>query len=235
MNALLRTLLRPCPGAPSGAELPSWLRRAMSEEMRPLGLVLAGGRARRMGGGDKTQIRIAGESILERIAKRLQPQCRALLLSVARPALNPRSGFVPVIDEIADGGPLAGVLAGLDWAAANMPDAATLVTVSGDCPFIPADLVERLEEARRDEHKPLACARSGNWTHPVIGLWPVDLRHELRHALAAEKLRKVDTWTARRGVAIAEWPIEPIDPFFNVNTPEDAAKAEALAKAAANG
>ncbi len=207
----------------------------MSEETRPLGLVLAGGRARRMGGGDKTQIRVGGQTILERIAARLRPQCRALLLSVGTSSLNPPAGFIAVADDVADGGPLAGILAGLDWAAHNMPDAATLVTVSGDCPFIPADLVHRLEETRRNERKPLACARSGTWTHPVIGLWPVDLRHELRHALTTEKLRKVDTWTARRGVAIAEWPTEPIDPFFNVNTPDDAAKAEALAKMNAHG
>jgi molybdopterin-guanine dinucleotide biosynthesis protein A len=157
------------------------------------------------------------------------------LLSVAKPTPKPPAGFIAVTDDVADGGPLAGILAGLDWAAQNMPDAATLVTVSGDCPFIPADLVSRLEETRRNERKPLACARSGTWTHPVIGLWPVDLRHELRHALITEKLRKVDAWTARRGVAIAEWPVEPIDPFFNVNTPDDAAKAETLAKMAAHG
>jgi molybdopterin-guanine dinucleotide biosynthesis protein A len=205
----------------------------MSKKSHPLGLVLAGGRARRMGGGDKTQVSIGGLTILERIAGQLRPQCCALLLSVAGPAHKAPDEFIAVTDDVADGGPLAGILAGLDWAATHMPDVATLVTVSGDCPFIPADLVSRLEDARRAEGKPLACARSGNWTHPVIGLWPVDLRHELRHALTIENLRKVDLWTARRGVAIAEWPTEPLDPFFNINTPEDAAKADALAKATA--
>jgi molybdopterin-guanine dinucleotide biosynthesis protein A len=155
-----------------------------------------------------------------------------LLLSVAAPARPTPPGFISVTDDIADGGPLAGILAGLDWAATHRPDLATLVTVSGDCPFIPNDLVSRLEEARRDARTPLACARSGSQTHPTIGLWPVDLRHELRHALTAEKLRKVDAFTARRGAALAHWPVEPLDPFFNVNTPGDAAMAETLVKLA---
>lgn len=204
----------------------------MSEDLKPLGLVLAGGRARRMGGGDKTQIRIGGQTILGRIAERLRPQCAALLLSVADTARPVHAEFIPVIDDVPDGGPLAGIMAGLDWAAKNRPDVATLVTVSGDCPFIPDDLVSRLEEARRAARKPLACARSGSQTHPTIGLWPVDLRHELRHALTVEKLRKVDAFTARRGAALADWPVEPLDPFFNVNTPGDAAMAETLAQLA---
>lgn len=201
----------------------------MSAETRPLGLVLAGGRARRMGGGDKTRVMVAGRTILERTAERLGPQCRGLLLSVAAFPHPAPDAFIAVTDDIVDGGPLAGILAGLDWAAAHLPNVATLVTVSGDCPFIPADLVSRLEDARRGGRKPLACARSGNWMHPVIGLWPVDLRHGLRHALTAEKLRKVEAFMARHGVAVAEWPAEPVDPFFNVNTPADAARAEALA------
>lgn len=205
----------------------------MSEDTRPLGLVLAGGRARRMGGGDKTQIMIGGQTILERIATQLRPQCCALLLSVAEPARTAPTGFTAVTDDVADAGPLAGILAGLDWAATHMPDVTTLITVSGDCPFLPPDLVSRLEDARRAERKPLACARSGKWTHPTIALWPIDLRHELRHALTAENLRKVDAFTSRRGVAMAAWPAEPLDPFFNVNTPDDAARAESLSRIAA--
>ena len=104
-----------------------------------------------------------------------------------------------------------------------------MVSVPGDCPFLPADLVGRLVQARRAERVPLACARSGAWRHPVIGIWPVALRGDLREALIKEGLRKIETWTARHGVAIADWPDLPVDPFFNVNTPEDAAEAERIA------
>ena len=103
------------------------------------------------------------------------------------------------------------------------------LSVPGDCPFLPKDLVARLHDARAAAGTPLACARSGEWRHPVVGLWPVALRDDLRHALVDEGLRKIEIWTARHGIAIAEWPAEPIDPFFNVNTPEDAARAEAVA------
>jgi molybdopterin-guanine dinucleotide biosynthesis protein A len=200
----------------------------MSAETRPLGLILAGGRARRMGGADKTRLAIGGVPIRDRIIARLKPQCRQLLVSARGRRGAPR-GVTVVIDDVLDAGPLAGILAALDWAAENTPDVATVVTVPGDCPFIPLDLVERLEDARRTQRMPLACACSGDWTHPVVGLWPVDLRHELRHALTVEGIRKVDLWTQRRGVAIAEWPIEPIDPFFNVNAPDDVETANRLA------
>ena len=126
-------------------------------------------------------------------------------------------------------GPLAGILAGLDWAAAQAPEIADLVSVPGDCPFLPADLVRRLSAARRTAGQPLACARSGDWRHPVVGLWPVALRDDLRKALLEEGLHKIEAWTARHGVAIADWPAAPVDPFFNVNTPEDAAAAERIA------
>ena len=76
---------------------------------------------------------------------------------------------------------------------------------------------------------PLACARSGEWRHPVVGLWPVALRDDLRTALVDEHLHKIELWTTRHGIAIADWPAEPIDPFFNVNTPQDAARAETIA------
>jgi molybdopterin-guanine dinucleotide biosynthesis protein A len=128
-------------------------------------------------------------------------------------------------------GPLAGILAGLDWTAAHSPDTPYVASVPGDCPFLPCDLVVRLHQARQSQGTPLACAKSGEWRHPVVGLWPVSLRDDLRKVLTQEGLRKIEIWTARHGVALAEWPAEPVDPFFNVNTPEDAAAAEALARA----
>ena len=196
-----------------------------------LGLVLAGGLARRMGGGDKARIRIGGSTILERVLARLKPQCSTLILNAnGDPKRFADTGLPVVADSVADfPGPLAGILAGLDWAAAEAPAIADMVSVPGDCPFLPADLVGRLVQARRAERVPLACARSGAWRHPVIGIWPVALRGDLREALIKKGLRKIETWTARHGVAIADWPDLPVDPFFNVNTPEDAAEAERIA------
>ena len=127
-------------------------------------------------------------------------------------------------------GPLAGILAGLDWAATHAPEIAWIASVPGDCPFLPRDVVPRLHAARAEAGTPLACARSGDWRHPVVGLWPLALRDDLRHALLDEGLHKIEVWTARHGIAIAEWPAKPVDPFFNVNTPDDAAAAEQLAR-----
>jgi molybdopterin-guanine dinucleotide biosynthesis protein A len=197
----------------------------------PLGLVLAGGLARRMGGGDKARIRIGGKTILERVLARLSAQCEAVILNAnGDPARFADTGLPVVPDSVPDfAGPLAGILAGLDWAAVHAPDIADVVSVPGDCPFLPPDLVARLAAARQTAGLPLACARSGDWRHPVLGLWPVAMREDLRHALVEEQLRKIETWTARHGVAIADWPATPVDPFFNVNTPEDAAAAERMA------
>ena len=197
----------------------------------PLGLVLAGGLARRMGGGDKARIRIAGKTILERVLACLKPQCAAIILNAnGDPARFADTGLPVVPDSVAGfAGPLAGILAGLDWAAAHAPAIADVVSVPGDCPFLPGDLVARLSAAREAAGLPLACARSGDWRHPVVGLWPVPLRRDLRKALVEEDMRKIERWTARHGVAIGDWPTVPVDPFFNVNTPSDAAEAERIA------
>jgi molybdopterin-guanine dinucleotide biosynthesis protein A len=203
----------------------------MTTEIATLGLVLAGGLARRMGGGDKPLTRIGGQTILARVLERLTPQCTRLILNAnGDPARFADTGLPVVADDVPDfAGPLAGVLAGLDWAAANAPDMAYVASVPGDCPFLPRDLVARLHRVRAEAGKPLACARSGEWRHPVVGLWPVALRGDLRRALTQEGLRKIEIWTARHGVALAGWPDKPVDPFYNVNTPEDAAAAGRLA------
>jgi molybdopterin-guanine dinucleotide biosynthesis protein A len=137
---------------------------------------------------------------------------------------------LPVIpDDVPDfAGPLAGILAALDWAAANMSAIQWVISVPGDAPFLPGDLVDRLHAARSAEGRMLACAKSGDWRHPVAALWPVSLRADLRHALVKEDLHKIEIWTGRHGIAIAEWPDNPVDPFFNVNTPEDRERANAL-------
>src|ERR1700732_338492 len=196
-----------------------------------LGLVLAGGLARRMGGGDKALIRIGGVAILDRVLARLRPACTGIILNAnGDPARFAGYGLPVIPDSVPDfAGPLAGILAGLDWAGAHAPGIAWIVSTPGDCPFLPPDLVSRLHAARQSASTPLACARSGDWRHPVVALWPVALREDLRHALIQEGLRKIEVWTARHGVAIAEWPAKPVDPFFNVNTPEDAAEAQRFA------
>lgn len=195
------------------------------------GVVLAGGLARRMGGGDKPMREIAGKAILDRVLARLAPQCAGLIINANG---DPRrfAGFgLPVIaDDVADyPGPLAGILAALDWAAANRPDARWVLSAAGDCPFLPRDLVSRLEAARAAQDAELAVAASGQQTHPVVGLWSVQLRHELREALVVEGVRKVGRWTSRYPIATVTWPTEPLDPFFNANTVEDIAEADRLA------
>ncbi len=196
-----------------------------------LGLILAGGLARRMGGGDKPRTSIGGATILSRVLERLKPQCTRLILNAnGDPARFADTGLPVIADDIPGfAGPLAGILAGLDWAAAHASDVAYVASVPGDCPFLPRDVVARLHQARVAAGQPLACARSGEWRHPVVAVWPVALRADLRHALTQEDLRKIEIWTARHGVALADWPADPVDPFFNVNTPEDVAGAERLA------
>ncbi len=197
------------------------------------GLVLAGGQARRMGGGDKARIKIGGVTILDSVLATLSGQVQGMVLNAnGDPKRFEDTGLDVVADSVPDfAGPLAGILAGLDYLAAQDNGIEWLLSVPGDCPFLPDDLVERLHEARRKMGAgvPLACARSGEWRHPVVGLWPLALREDLRKALMVEGLHKIEIWTARHGVAIADWPDQPVDPFFNVNTPEDAAKAEKIA------
>ena len=203
----------------------------------PLGLILAGGLARRLVGGDKLRLTIGGKSILDRVLATMAPQCAALIINAnGDPARFADTGLPVVADATPDfAGPLAGVLAGLDWAAAHRPDIVDVASVPGDCPFLPSDLVARLVAARAAANTPLVCARSGDWRHPVVGLWPVALREDLRKAVEIEGLHKIEIWTARHGIAIADWPAAPVDPFFNVNTPEDVAAAERVAAQADHG
>jgi molybdopterin-guanine dinucleotide biosynthesis protein A len=204
----------------------------MSDHPGTLGLILAGGLARRMGGGDKARIRIGGVTILGRVLACLQPQCDRIIINANGDLARFADTGLPVVaDSVPDfAGPLAGILAGLEWAAEHTPEMEYVASVPGDCPFLPRDLVSRLNAARVSAGTQLACARSGEWRHPVVGLWPLALRADLRRALVDEDLHKIEVWTARHGVAIAEWPDQPLDPFFNVNTPEDAARAEQAAR-----
>jgi molybdenum cofactor guanylyltransferase len=195
------------------------------------GVLLAGGLARRMGGGDKPMRSIAGRTILERVIARLAPQCDGLILNAnGEPSRFAAFGLPVIADTVADfPGPLAGILAALDWMAMHRPDVQRLLSAAADCPFLPRDLVARLEEQRAAQNAELAVAASDGQTHPVIGLWSVRLRGELRHALVTEDIRKIDRWTARYPLATVTWPAIPVDPFFNANTIEDIAEADRLA------
>lgn len=196
------------------------------------GVILAGGRATRMGGGDKGARIVAGQSLFSRVIARLAPQCAPLAINAnGDPSRLVALGLPVLPDGLPDHpGPLAGVLAGLDWAAAR--GATGIVTVAADTPFFPADLAARLQAAAGPSG--LALAASPDETgrlqrHPTFGLWPVALRDDLRDALTGG-LRKIVLWTDAHGAGTAAFPSDPFDPFFNVNTPDDIAAAEALAR-----
>lgn len=190
------------------------------------GVLLAGGLSRRMGGGDKSLRVLGGATILARVIARARPQVAALVLNAnGDPARFREFGLPVVSDSIPDfAGPLAGVLAGLDWAAVNVAGATHVASFATDAPFLPTDLVARLANAVKDGRHDLACAASDGRSHPVFGLWPLDLREDLRAALHAG-MRKVDQWTARHRLAVVDFPVQPEDPFFNANTPEDLERA----------
>lgn len=203
----------------------------MTEHPPTPAVILAGGLARRMGGGDKPMREIGGKSILARVVSRLAPQCDGLILNAnGDPARFGSFGLPVIADSVADfPGPLAGILAALDWTATNRPDIEFVLSTAGDCPFLPRDLVARLHQARAEQSAQLAVAASGEQSHPVIGLWSIGLREQLRHALVVEDIRKIDRWTARYRLATVTWPATPLDPFFNANTVDDIAEAERLA------
>jgi molybdenum cofactor guanylyltransferase len=202
-----------------------------SEYPKTPGVLLAGGLARRMGGGDKPMRQIGGRTILERVIARLMPQCDGLILNAnGDPARFAAFGLPVLADTIENfPGPLAGILTALDWAATHRPDVSWILSAAGDCPFLPRDLVARLHRARATEDAEIAVAASDGQSHPVIGLWSVALREQLRHALVVEGVRGVGRWTERHRLATVEWPVETLDPFFNANTTDDLAVAEQLA------
>jgi molybdopterin-guanine dinucleotide biosynthesis protein A len=207
-------------------------QRAKIVTNKMVGVLLAGGLARRMGGGDKPMRPIGGRVILERVITRLKPQCGELILNANGDPARFAGFELPVIADNVQNfpGPLAGILAALDWTAVHRPGASLLFSAAADCPFLPRDLVARLHEALLSENARLAVAASGGRTHPVIALWRVDLRDELRHALVQEDVRSVERWSARYQRAIVSWPTEPLDPFFNANTIDDIAEADRLAE-----
>lgn len=197
-----------------------------------LGVILAGGLSRRMGGGDKGLLPLGGQDLLGHVIGRLRPQVTQMMLNANGDPTRFDGYNLPVVADSIDGfaGPLAGVLAGLDWAAEQ--GASQIVTVAADTPFYSNDLVTCLTEAAKAENTPLAMAvtpdpERGQARHPTFGLWSVALRHDLRDALN-DGMRKVIQWTAPHGCAKVHFDASPFDPFFNVNTPEDMVTAEQM-------
>jgi molybdopterin-guanine dinucleotide biosynthesis protein A len=194
-----------------------------------LGLLLAGGLARRMGGGDKCLRPLGRTTLLGHVIERARPQVTRLVLNANGDPARFATFDLPVAGDVIGGfaGPLAGVLTGMEWAQSHRPDLPWVATIATDTPFFPRDLVQRLFEAAA-AGADLACAASAGRSHPVFGLWPVRLAVDLRRAMAEEGLRKVDDWTGRYRLATVEFPAGKVDPFFNANTPDDLARAERL-------
>ncbi|MGO1117921.1 molybdenum cofactor guanylyltransferase MobA [Rhodovibrionaceae bacterium A322] len=197
------------------------------------GVLLAGGLSRRMGGGDKTLQSIDGKPILDRVISRAEPQVHQLVLNVNGDPSRFAHYDLPIAPDSIEGfaGPLAGVLAGMDWAAEHMPGCQWIVTFATDAPFLPLDLVACLRAEQGAQCATLACAKSNGRSHPVFGLWPLSLRADLRKAMVEEDLRKVDLFTARYNLAEVVWPTQPFDPFFNANRPDDLKEAERILQA----
>jgi len=196
-----------------------------------VGVLLAGGQSRRMGGGDKFLKTLAGRPLLDHAIERAAPQVAALVINAGGDPGRLARWNLPVVADVVAGhaGPLAGVLTGMEWAAAHVREASWVATFASDAPFFPTDLVARLAAAVEEHGGDMACAASGGRSHPVFGLWPVRLRKALRSALVEEEVRKVDAWTARYRLVQVEFPAVPADPFFNINRPQDLAIAEAMA------
>ena len=195
-----------------------------------VGLILAGGLARRMGGGDKPLAPLAGRTLLDHVVERLAPQVGTLVVNANDDPARFAGFGLPVVADTVEGrpGPLAGVLAGLRWLETHRPDARVLVTVAGDTPFLPRDLVARFAAALagRDPGT-IALAGHAGSTHQVVAAYPPALADALEDDLRSGAARKVMAWIERHPYVVVDFPDEGgIDPFFNINTPEDLAEAE---------
>jgi molybdenum cofactor guanylyltransferase len=196
--------------------------------VKPAGILLAGGLANRMGGGDKSLRLLGGQPILAHVIARIGPQVATLALNAnGDPARLADWGLPIIADAIPDHpGPLAGIHAGMDWARGLHPDIEDIVSIPTDTPFLPADLIERLQTARYGAD--IAVASSGGQPHPVVALWPVRLAAELHRLVTEEGMRRVTDFARRYRVAYADFPVGDIDPFLNINRPEELERAELL-------
>jgi molybdopterin-guanine dinucleotide biosynthesis protein A len=202
------------------------------------GVVLAGGRSRRMGGGDKGLLELAGKPMLRHVIDRLAPQVSTTIINANGDPQRFAAFSLPVVADTVGGfaGPLAGLLAGMRWSAGNLPAARWIVTVPGDAPLLPSDLVERMMEAVAERKNAIALAQSGGELHPVIGLWPIGLMQDLEEQLKTG-VRKVQQWADRHVAVSVPFPCArvcglSIDPFFNANTPQELGELRAMLRKA---
>ncbi len=192
------------------------------------GVILAGGEARRMGGGDKCLKLLNGRTLLEHIWGRIEPQVSTILINANGDPARFVGQDAPVAADTVKGGqgPLAGILTGMEWMAEHHPAIEWIATFPGDAPFVPGAFVQNCLTVAGAEGAEIVCARSNGRTHPVCALWRVDLAEDLRRAMTEEEMRKIDLWTPRHRLSHCEFPTDPVDPFFNINTPDDLAEAE---------
>jgi molybdenum cofactor guanylyltransferase len=193
-------------------------------------IILAGGRATRMAGADKASQMLGGKPLVAHVLAALKPQCGVMVINANGDAARFGDLGVPVVPDDVPGfaGPLAGILAGLDDLAERHPDLSHAVSAATDTPFLPADLVAKLNASRLAAKAEIAIARSDNIVHPTFALWPIGVRADLREALVDEDLHRVTTFFSRYRCAYADWSAAPFDPFFNVNTPDDLRIAEQI-------
>ncbi|MGI3169225.1 molybdenum cofactor guanylyltransferase MobA [Pseudooceanicola sp. C21-150M6] len=197
--------------------------------MPPPAVILAGGRARRMGGGDKCLMPLGGQPLLDHILARVTPQAGPVALNAnGAPERFAHYGLPVISDEKDDRGPLAGVLAALNWARGIGAD--RVITLPADTPFLPQDLVPRLLLAQEPRPDRPAIAISAGRRHPVVGIWPTELAQDLSRALD-QGTRRMSDWVDRLDPGLAEFPATQLDPFYNINRPEDLRRAEELSGA----
>jgi len=197
----------------------------MTNSPEVVAVILAGGEARRMGGGDKVLMSIGGQPLLSHVLARLTPQCEHIFLNANGDPDRFKPYHLPVIPDSVTGqlGPLAGILSGLDAAAIHYPSCQYVLSLAGDSPFIPVDMLARMMGLADGQN--IVRASSGGRVHPVFALWPISIRADLRDQLVNHDIRKIDRFTASYDVVDCDFVGIP-DPFFNINRPEDKAEAE---------
>ncbi|MGE3245758.1 MAG: molybdenum cofactor guanylyltransferase MobA [Beijerinckiaceae bacterium] len=195
-----------------------------------LGLVLAGGRSRRMGGANKALLPFRGATLVEHVHSRLAPQCAEMAISANADSERFAHLQATILADATEDypGPQAGILAAMHWAASTRRGVQWVLSAPVDCAFLPDDLGDRLWRAAIAANKPAALAASGGHVHFVTGLWNISLAPVIRHMLVDRGIARAQVIADTCGHATAEWPVQPFDPFFNINTPEDLAAAEAM-------
>ncbi len=197
-----------------------------------IGVILAGGLARRLGNIDKALVKIDATTLLDRAITNLEKQCSQIIINANGNPDRFESTNKPIVADTIEGhaGPLAGVLAAMQWVQQNEPQTKWIATLPVDTPFAPDDFARKLLLETTKTNADMACTSSNGRHHPVVGLWPVDLADQLKQAMMKEDMRKVDLWTARYKLTIVDFEVGQYDPFFNINRPADIEKAEQILK-----